>query len=204
MAKFYLLKRHRHKWGDYYDILMHGMSWHLGRKDGLIQLERTGPFMPPVSLPGVGDIVVTDAFRRELEASGLVGLHFQPVVKKLIVRSDWHTWDKEADSPLEIPAPDGEPEDYVLGRHHSATTAKQIGQLWELTLNESALIHRAKRIGAEDDIYLLTDSWQGEDLFRAQGVLYNYATERAKVWLEEHAGEYVTFQEARTEADAHH
>ena len=204
MAKLYMLERRRHKWGDYYDILMHGMSWHLGRKGNLIQLERTGPFMPPVSLPGVGDIVVTDAFRRELEASGLAGLHFQPVIKKLIVHLDWHTWDREADGPPEIPVPDGEPEDYVLGQPHSAAIARQIGQLWELSLNASAMVRRIKRTGAEDDIYLLTDSWQGEDLFRAQGVLYNYATERAKDWLEQHVGEYVTFQEARTEADARH
>jgi hypothetical protein len=197
MTKFYTLEKKRHSWGDYYDILMHGMSCHCERDDGLIQLERTGPFVPPISLPGIGDIVVTDAFRRRLEVSGLEGLRFDKVIKKLIVRSDWHTWDRDADEPSEYPD-SGEPESYVLEQPHSGITAKQMGELWELLTNESARVHRAKRICTREDIYLLTNSWQGEDLFRAQGVGYVYATERAKGWLEEHAGEYVTFQEART------
>ena len=89
MASFYTLAKTRHAWGDYYDLLMHGMSCHSGRDKGLIQLERTGPFVPPISLPGIGDVVVTDRFRKKLEASGLLGLRFQPVTKKLIVESDW-------------------------------------------------------------------------------------------------------------------
>jgi hypothetical protein len=93
MAKFYILGKQGNSWGDYHQILMHGMSCHLDRAGDLIQLERTGPFVPPISQPGIGDIVVTDAFRKKLEASGLLGLRFQPVIKKLIVHSDWHTWD---------------------------------------------------------------------------------------------------------------
>ncbi|MEX0718087.1 MAG: hypothetical protein WD066_15955 [Planctomycetaceae bacterium] len=103
MTRFHTLEKPRHSWGDYYDMLLHGMSGHLGREGGLIQLERTGPFIPPVSLPGVGDLVVTDAFRKTLERSALAGLRFQPVIKKSIARLDWHTWDPEADEPAEYP-----------------------------------------------------------------------------------------------------
>ncbi len=195
--KFYILEKQQHAWGDYYDSLMHGMSCHLGRDGGIIQLERTGPFVPPISLPGINDIVITDAFRREMEASGLAGLRFQPVIKKLIVHSDWHTWDRRAEDPSEYPE-GGEPENYILGQHHNVTTAQQMGELWELLLNETAIVYRAKRICTRNDIYLLTGAWQGEDLFRALGVGYIYATARAKGWLEEHAAEYVTFEEART------
>jgi hypothetical protein len=93
--------------------------------------------MPPISFPGINDIVITDAFRRKLETSGLDGLRFQPVIKKLIVQLDWHTWDKESEEPDEYP--DGsEPENYILGQPHSASTAKEMGDLWELLLNESA------------------------------------------------------------------
>jgi hypothetical protein len=132
-----------------------------------------------------------------MEASGLAGLRFQPVIKKLIVRSDWHTWDRRAESPSESPE-GGEPESHILGQPHSPANAKQMGELWELVLNETAIVYRAKRICTRDDIYLRTDSWQREDLFRAHGVGYIYATERAKGWLEEHAAEYVTLEEART------
>jgi hypothetical protein len=197
MAKFYTLEKQRHSWGDYYDILMHGMSCHRGRDGSRIQLKRTGPFVPPISLPGSSDIVVTDVFRGKLEASGMAGLRFQPVIKTLIVRSDWHTWDREADDPAEYPD-GGEPESYILEQPHSASIGKQMGELWEVLPNESARVHRAKCICTRADILLLPDSWQGEDLFRAQGVGYIYATERAKSWLEEQARDYVAFQEART------
>src|SRR5262249_14925382 len=50
-------------WGDYGDILFHGMTAHLDRHDEMLQLERTGPYMPPITFPGIGDIVVTDAFK---------------------------------------------------------------------------------------------------------------------------------------------
>jgi hypothetical protein len=126
MAKFHIPKSCGHPWGDYYDILLNGMSCHLDRTEGLIQLERTGPFVPPISFPGISDIVVTDAFRRQLEASGLSGLRFQPVIKRRIVRLDWHLWDSGVEEPAEYPA-DGEPESYILERSHSASTANQIG-----------------------------------------------------------------------------
>jgi hypothetical protein len=66
-----------------------------------------------------------------------------------------------------------------------------------LLLNESARVYRAKRVRTRNDIFLLPDTWQGGDLFHAQGVGYVYATELARDWLIEHAGEYVTFEEAR-------
>jgi len=197
MEKFYTLeKKQRHPWGDYHDILMQGMSCHLGRDGGLIQLERTGPFVPPISFPGIGDTVITDKFRRRLEASGLEGLRFAHVIKKLIVRSDWHTWDQTAGQPPQYPD-NGEPGNYILEQPHSAATAQAMGELWELVLNPSARVFRAKRICTHEDIYLQPDSWQGEDLFKAQGVGYIYITERAKIWLEENAGDYVAFRGAR-------
>ena len=42
----------RSLWGDYGSILIKGMSRHLPRRDNLIQVERTGPFIPSITLPG--------------------------------------------------------------------------------------------------------------------------------------------------------
>src|SRR5262249_4504338 len=58
----YLMSPPESPWGDYCEILVQGMSTHLPRKNGLIQLERTGPFVPPISFPGIADVVVTDSF----------------------------------------------------------------------------------------------------------------------------------------------
>ena len=69
-------------WGDYGGILAHGMG---KRSDkGEFELERVGPFVPPISFP-FGAIIVTDAFKKELETSGLTGLAYRHVVKTRIV-----------------------------------------------------------------------------------------------------------------------
>jgi hypothetical protein len=195
MSEFYTIEKPRHRWGDCYNILMHGMSCHLDRADGKIQLERTGPFVPPISLPGISDIVVTDAFRQKLETSGLEGLRYQAIIKKLIVKSDWHTWDLQASKPQVYPD-EGEPENYILGQRHSPETSEEMDELWELMLNESARVHRDKKICTREDILLLTQTWEGEDIFRARGVGYIYATKRAKEWLEQHGRQHITFEQA--------
>jgi hypothetical protein len=194
MTQFYTLDGPATPWGDYSDILISGMSEHLSRRKGLIQLERTGPYVPPISFPGMQDIVVTDAFKKQLEISGLTGVRFQPVVKKRIVHLDWHLWDKSIDEPQEYPE-EGEPEGYILDRPHSPEMSKQIGDLWEVVLDEAAKTQRERR---PTRILLVASSVCGGDLFRAEDVGYNYATEKAKAWLELHAKDHVSFKEVQT------
>ncbi len=161
-------------WGDYGQILLAGMTAHQPRtRDGLLQLERTGPFVPPVTLPGLGDLVVTDAFRVRLEDSPLAGLGFRPVRMTRIVRLEWERWDQASDDPAHYPA-GGEPEDYILGRPHDPGLAAQIGQLWEVALPD-------------------TGEGNNADLVRDQAMLHSYASPRAKDWLQRHAGEWLSF-----------
>jgi hypothetical protein len=192
--RFFILEKPEHPWGDYYDILLHGMSCHSGRSGGRIQLERTGPFVPPISLPGISDIVVMDEFRRKLEGSGLQGFHFLPVVKRRIVHLEWHTWDQSKDEPPFYPE-NGEPEEYILDLPHSPALSKQIGELWQVVLKPSAQVRRINldRQGIDCEILLEECSWRGEDLFMAEGVGYIYVTERGKDWLESNADGYVAF-----------
>ena len=42
----YKLKNREMNWGDYDDILVSGMTAHLERHNDLLQLERTGPYVP--------------------------------------------------------------------------------------------------------------------------------------------------------------
>lgn len=178
-------------WGDYGDILMHGMTAHLGRAaDGLLQLERTGPFVPPISFPGIGDIVVTHRFREKLEASKLTGLLFRPLHKVRIVKVDWDQWDRTNDLPPQLPKT-GEPEDYILGRRHSATLANEIGSLWELAPYVAAEAARAQSGGP----LVVRVSSPTPDIFRASGARHNYVSESAQTWCLDHATEYVAFQE---------
>jgi hypothetical protein len=161
-------------WGDYGAILLSGMVAHLPRENGRLQLERTGPFVPPISFSSLGDIVVTDSFKRLLEDSGLTGFMFLPVVKKHIVLLEWEKWDKASGEPAEYPST-GEPEDCILERPHSPKLAQQIGTLWELCLEEFA--------GSEE---------ASTDWYRLNDRLYNFVSARAKHWLEQTVPEYVS------------
>jgi hypothetical protein len=136
----------RPPWGDYGDILLSGMTTHQPRtQDGLLQLERTGPFVPPITLPGCEDPVVTDAFRARLEHSPLAGLGFRPVRKARIVRLEWERWDQASSDPAHYPA-GGEPEAYIPGRPHDSGLAAQIGQLWEVVSPLPTRPSRADRV----------------------------------------------------------
>jgi hypothetical protein len=181
----YILESAQPEWADYGDILIAGMSEHLGRRDGLIQLERTGPFVPPITFPGIGDIVVTDAFRQMLESSDLTGISFQPIYKARIVHLEWEKWDWQREEPEEYPET-AEPEDYILERPHSPELAAAIGDLWELYPQERVDVKRVQtgKQPWEVEIMVVLSTWDGTDWFRGNGYRYNYVSERAKVWLE--------------------
>ena len=117
-------------WGDYAAVLIHGLTSHRSRENGLLQLERTGPFMPGVSFPGISDIVVTDRAKEQL-AAVLPLLTFRPVVLRRAVRLDWHLWDRSLKTPPFLPK-SGEPEDYVLRPKGDPTLVSEMGALWEL------------------------------------------------------------------------
>lgn len=77
-------------WGDYGNILVSGDANHRdGLREGPLQLYRTGPFIPPITFPGIGDIIVADDLKKNLEKSGLIGFTFRKVIKKHIVHLEW-------------------------------------------------------------------------------------------------------------------
>ncbi len=136
----YVIRGASGQWGDYGSILFHGMMDRQG------QLERTGPYVPPVTAPGYNTIVVTESCRRKLESRGIDGLVFVPVVLTKLVLIKWHEWDRAYPQPKRYP-PQGEPENYILGRKDRPALRDKVGRLWRLTQNgvaddEPALVSR--------------------------------------------------------------
>lgn len=172
---YYILSAAKTPWGDYGDILGQGMSSHLARHNGLLQLERTGPFVPPITFPGISDVVVTDDFKTNLENSELIGISFRPVIKARIVRLDWQDWSRTQEQPPEYPT-SGEPEDYILGNAHDADLAERIGALWEICVH-----------------FLANPAQVDSDWFRLTPDGYNYVSEVAKTLLERRVPEWVQF-----------
>jgi hypothetical protein len=188
-----------HPWGDYGDILVQGMADHLGRAaDGGLELERTGPLVPPITFPGISVVVVTSDFRSRLEQSGLGGFTFRPVHKTRIVHLDWHQWDQNAPEPPVFPD-SGEPEDYVLQSLHDPAVAEAIGPLWEVVLRSGVTVQRERTLPSDHDtsLYVLAATWTGADLFLADGVGYIYAADRAQEWLLSAVPQWVRFRNCR-------
>lgn len=178
----------------------------IGPNDDRIPLERTGPFVPPITFPFFypnAGFVVTDALRKEIERAGLAGFEFRPVLKVRIVRVDWQLWDSTSDEPEEWPE-SGEPEDYLAERPHSPELAERMGELWMVNILAKAKVNRVPKVhrkGAslterlEDvDIYLRSDTIPDADLFSAETVLHIYASELAQDFFRRTVPDFVSFR----------
>ncbi|MEA2640588.1 MAG: hypothetical protein QOF51_1982, partial [Chloroflexota bacterium] len=130
----------------------------------------------------------------QLAASGLSGLSFYPVHKRHIVALRWEQWDPAAEAPPEYPA-SGEPEDFVWERPHDPELAAQLGLIWEVRLQPHAVVRRVQEgeHSWEVAIFVEEASWDGTDLFQAEGVGYRFASERAKQWLDAMVPAWVSF-----------
>ena len=174
------------------------MTSHLPSQGGFLALERTGPFIPPITLPGIGDIVLTSAARESLDASGLSGFEFRPVHKVLTVELHWEDWDLNADAPQQFPDT-GEPEDYILRKPNSPSASAALGELWELYVPAAATVLRPQPIvHSYGDLRLDIDTWNGCDLIRSTGYGSVLFTERARSWFAERWANYIEFLEFPT------
>ena len=163
--------------------------------NGNLSLERTGPYIPPVTLPGFGDVVLTDAARRLLETSGLTGFTFRPIEKKWIVDLPWHTWDLTAEEPAEYPD-SGEPESYILNKPHSPALAMEMGDLWEVVVPINVVIVRpAGIVNSYRDLHIDLTTWDGADLLRGTGYGGILFSHRARDWFVEHWDRYLRFDQ---------
>jgi len=152
------------RWGDYGSILRNGM-FHTEEQ----RLDRTGPFVPPISFPAFsGAVIVTNEARQKLEASGMSGLgEFHPVSLGKVVLIDWQKWDKSRQLVGDQFPFNGEPEEYILHNPHDAATASRIEPLWTWHPLRIGKVSRAKGvmrlegiIGMHDVFRLCDDGWK--------------------------------------------
>ena len=185
-------------WGDYGHFLQHGMTDHLPKFNERLALERTGPYIPPITLPGISDIVLTTEAQRLLQSSGLSGFSFLPVEKTHIVELPWETWDLNAEEPAIVPE-SGEPEDYILGKPHSPSTAAALGELLEIVVPSTATILRPRSVvSSYKELQIDRTTWNGADLFRGEGYRSILFSEHARAWFSENWGRFVLFDQFPT------
>lgn len=176
--------------GDYERLLVSGMTGHLPRKDGLLQYERIGPFMPPMCVTSRG-IIVTDKMYRALLASEFCDFDAKPVIKAHICRSDWdgvtapgHTW--------------GEPEDQILEKPHDLDCAAALGDLYQLVLPIHGHWDTRKFNSDWTECELVCPTFSGGEFFALQPPAPDRTTPMCSVrfrrWLEDYgAARWIRF-----------
>jgi hypothetical protein len=192
--KIFEIKNIDTPWGDYSDTLLAGSSY---EENGMLHIERTGPFVPSIIISGISDIIVTDKFKSLIEKENFSGISFQKVIKKKIVELHWENWDKTLDEPKEYPET-GEPEDYIELGIHSEKISNQIGDLWKMDLIAIGKTDRNSNASfPNQDIWLVKDTLLPYDFFMPDGVLWNCISEQAKNWLEINCDNFLRFVELK-------
>lgn len=180
-------------WGDYGNTLLSGFAYPDEDDAEIICIERTGPFVPPV-YHHFQMLLVSEKTKEKLEHADLKGIDFIKTTLKKIVNIDWQNWDFEADEPRTYPA-GGEPENYIFNRKHNAEIADQMEPIWGLKLDEGTLIGRKQRnVSGRDQLFIIENSWTGNDIFLGTGAGHIYFTEKAKNWFEENLADYANFK----------
>lgn len=182
--KYYRLKNKATNWGDYGDILLTGMTTHLDMLDGLLQLERTGPFQPNIIVSGINDIIVTESFKHKINQAQINGIDFKPVIKAHISLIDWTNWDLKADEPEFYPE-SGDPEGYILEQPHSEKTAQEMENVWELVIPINGVFN------ANSTFSIFNKSM---DIMSLENRLWILVSERFKLWLEQNMADYLDFE----------
>jgi hypothetical protein len=183
--RYYRLKNRELNWGDYGDILLTGMTTHLDRQDGLLQLERTGPFQPNIVISGICDLIVTDSFKNKLQNSSFNNLGFKQVIKRHISLVDWTNWNLQANDPQFYPT-SGEPEGYILETPHSSDLAEKMENVWEVLLIRNGKFQ-------DDSSFVIGD--KTADIMSAENRGWIIVTEIAKNWLEQNEATWLAFEE---------
>lgn len=189
---FYIFENKKMPWGDYGDVLLTGWAYPDESDRHKICIERTGPFVPPV-YEWAKMLLVSETTKQQLEQSGLKGIGFIKAYFKKIVHIDWTKWDLNAENPEFYPVGQ-EPENYIEKKKHDPRIAEKMEPVWCLLLNEETLIGRQQRnVSHINELFIIENSWTGNDIFTGKGAGYIYFTEKAKKWFEENLGDYANF-----------
>ena len=189
ILKVYRLRRPDLAWGDYGDVLAHGFA-NLTEDRSTLELQRTGPFIPPLTQPSYHFVVVTESCLSQLHAAGLTGFTTVPVVVTKSPQVDWRQWKPYGEKEMKYPA-GGEPENYIERRKHSPDASSEFGPLTALLFQPGIDFVFGK------DAHVVASSWAGTDFFvaRTNRPVYNYVSQRGRDWLTAYVGDWVAFEE---------
>ena len=163
--KFYtLFPSSQTEFNEIETLLAHGMTGHAPRKEGEFPLERTGPFIPKITMPGLAEMIVTEQGKKDLGELGFEGVTFKQVHPSKVVQLDWDPAVSKPDESIQDFV------DLIESRPNSEEATKAIGPLYLVVLDVGATVLRIEQIGMLNPHFQLVfeaDSWNGHDFFRA-------------------------------------
>jgi len=127
---------------------------------------------------------VTDDFREKLSTQAFSGLSFEPVEYQKVVHIAWEQWDANAQEPAFYPDT-GEPEDYLFEGAHDGQLAAAMPKLsaWNVVPTIGLQVQGSNAFRRE--------LHPGTDVAREYFIFW--ISERMKLWLEENAGQWLSF-----------
>ena len=184
MSRYYALESGTAPWGDYGHILWNGLTEQSQEpRQPAILVSRTGPFVPPITVP-FGCVLVTDEFRHRLLAERFSGLSFEPIAYRKVVHIAWEQWNTNARDPPFYPET-GEPEDYLLDLPHDELLAATMPRLWAWSVPPTQGLQVQGSNTFRRQLHPDTDV--AREYFRV------WISERLKLWLAENAGKWLSF-----------
>lgn len=189
MFDFFALRSAECPWGDYGDILWHGLVEGAGPsfEKPIVTVSRTGPYVPPVTQP-FSEIIVDNNLRRQLEDMRFTGFVFAPVNFDKLVRIDWQMCDSDSDEPRFYPE-SGKPEDYILSGKNDPLLEREMPTLWDLVIPSIIGLQvegsRTFRLNLHPNTDITREGFQC------------WVSSRMKSLLEASAGSWVSFTKVR-------
>lgn len=164
-----------------------------------LELERIGPYAPPILFPSKGLILVSSSVKNNLVESHLTGVNFIAVVKKRVVHHAWRVGDPwvvteyKAD---EIPILAAHVEqsarlDSIMNQPHSTVASAAIGDYWELKVQESSTHERRNSSG---QYFLSNITGKLGDMFQPHGSESIYLSPEGHNWMSTTLGKWVDFE----------
>jgi len=198
----------RSLWGDYGRTLVNATSSYREDRREILDIDRFGPFVPPLYETGTATIVRDDV-KELMEMNFSHSLYFQPVSYRLVYILRWDTWDLSASEPKKYPR-SLTPSDYSVGVRKATPRQKDGMDLsWEVRCRGS-LANKVNFAVNEpsydpydlDNFGLVFETADDFDAACRAGFFVNqhrssyvYVVESARDWLASELGDWVSFTE---------
>lgn len=196
----YLLEQRR-LWGHFGEYLIGGRTTRTHLSPAPMDLERFGPFVPPLYTTHIR-VLVCDSLRRAIERERPFKVEFRSTHYERLLPLPWHEWDLNAEQPPLIPS-HRDPEYYYFDIMDTmsdeqreaacAELARTMERSWELILPVIPCDVTWNQQEGKHFVRLQHQQYKGI-FYPSKAEVWPLAAQDAKDWLEAHVGPWAHFE----------